>query len=217
MKQNGEIKHYLYHLQQFGYHRSKVKYKVTSICIRPLLSSAQIHKEHSNSKSPNVWPGEGCAKRGTWYPGPYCPKLNLVQHSPWGLAAYLPQYPAWNKKSAWEGPICPEPGWLSFLRQLTYLRGLVSEVFLELKRERTDLEGYMLMKYWQYTLSVTKCLKRLDSHHQSNKEWKEVFISKSLREEFKDESPNTMWEYKWFYDLQIHHWCFQWKILLSHY
>ena len=86
-QQNGEIKHYLSHLQQFGYHRSKVKYKVISICIWPLLSSAQIHKEHSNTKSLYVWPGEGCVKRGTWHPGPYCPKLNLVQHSPWGLAA----------------------------------------------------------------------------------------------------------------------------------
>ena len=38
-------------------------------------------------------------------------------------------------------------GWLSFLGQLTYPRGLVSEVFLKLKGERTDLEGYMLMKY----------------------------------------------------------------------
>lgn len=58
-----------------------------SICIWPLLSSAQIHKEHSNTKSLYVWPGEGCAKRGTWHPGLYCPKLKLVQHSPWGLAA----------------------------------------------------------------------------------------------------------------------------------
>ena len=38
-------------------------------------------------------------------------------------------------------------GWLSFLGQLTYPRGLVSEVFLKLKRERTHLEGYMLTKY----------------------------------------------------------------------
>lgn len=68
-----------------GYHQSKVKYKVISIW--PLLSSAQIHKEHSNTQSLCLAWGRLCKERDPWHPGPYCPKLNLVQHSPWGLAA----------------------------------------------------------------------------------------------------------------------------------
>ena len=86
-KQNGEIKHYLYHLQQFGYYQSKVKYKVTSICIWPLLFSAQIPKEHSNTESLCMAWGMLCKERHlvSWA---VLPKAEPGSTQPLGLSCH---------------------------------------------------------------------------------------------------------------------------------